>query len=47
MNLFISSLKFQKPITVLYRASLPYLAMLLLLLILVTYVPLLSLWLIE
>jgi C4-dicarboxylate transporter DctM subunit len=47
MNLFIASLKFQRPVTVLYRASLPYLALLILLLILVTYVPGLSLWLVE
>lgn len=46
MNLFISSLKFQQPVTVLYRASIPYLLLLLVCLILVTYLPVLSLWLI-
>jgi tripartite ATP-independent transporter DctM subunit len=46
MNLFISSLKFQQPVTVLYRASIPYLLLLLVCLILVTYLPALSLWLI-
>jgi tripartite ATP-independent transporter DctM subunit len=44
MNLFIASLKFGRPVTVLYRASLPYLAVLLLLLALITYVPIISLW---
>ena len=45
INLFISSLKFQKPITLLYRASIPYLLLLLALLVLITYVPWLSLFL--
>lgn len=44
INLFISSLKFEKPVTLLYRASLPYLAILLLMLILITYIPALSLF---
>jgi tripartite ATP-independent transporter DctM subunit len=43
INLFIASLKFQKPITMLYRASIPYLMIMLGFLILVTYVPWLSL----
>jgi tripartite ATP-independent transporter DctM subunit len=43
MNLFIAGLKFGKPIPALYRASLPYLALMLLLLALVTYVPAVSL----
>ncbi len=47
MNLFVSSLKFQQPVTVLYRASVPYLILLLICLILVTYLPGLSLWLIN
>jgi C4-dicarboxylate transporter DctM subunit len=46
MNLFIASLKFDQPITTLYKASLPYLALLLLCLLVVTYVPALSLFLI-
>jgi C4-dicarboxylate transporter, DctM subunit len=45
MNLFISSLKFQKPITTLYRASVPYLLLLLACLLMVTYLPALSLFL--
>lgn len=43
MNLFVSSLKFQQPVTVLYRASVPYLILLLICLLLVTYLPELSL----
>jgi tripartite ATP-independent transporter DctM subunit len=39
MNLFIASLKFEQPVTVLYRASLPYLLLLLVCLLLVTYLP--------
>lgn len=46
INLFISSLKFQKPVTLLYRASLPYLILLLGVLIIITYVPWLSLFLV-
>jgi tripartite ATP-independent transporter DctM subunit len=46
INLFISSLKFEKPVTLLYRASVPYLLLLLGLLILITYVPGLSLFLV-
>lgn len=42
MNLFIASLKFEKPVTLLYRSSIPYLLMLLGLLLLITYVPYLS-----
>jgi C4-dicarboxylate transporter DctM subunit len=43
INLFIAGLKFGRPVTVLYRASLPYLILLLALLALITYVPALSL----
>ena len=43
INLFIAGLKFEKPVTTLYRASLPYLALLLFCLLLVTYLPFLSL----
>jgi C4-dicarboxylate transporter DctM subunit len=44
INLFIASLKFEKPVTLLYRASLPYLILLLGVLIIITYVPWLSLF---
>ena len=47
INLFISSLKFGVPITRLYRAALPFLAILLAVLIVITYVPALSLWLVH
>lgn len=43
INLFIASLKFDKPVVALYRASLPYLFILLLTLVLITYIPSLSL----
>ena len=46
INLFIASLKFGKPVTALYRASLPYLILLLLALIFITYLPGLSLFLV-
>ncbi len=42
INLFIASLKFEKPVTRLYRASIPWLLLLLALLAIVTYVPALS-----
>ena len=42
MNLFIASLRFEKSITFLYRAALPFLVILLLSLILITYIPALS-----
>ena len=44
INLFIASLKFNVPITRLYRASLPFLALMLVVLALITYLPGLSLW---
>lgn len=45
MNLFISSLKFDKSVVVLYRAALLFIGLLLIALVLVTYIPELSLWL--
>lgn len=47
INLFISSIKFDKPVTLLYRASLPYLLLMLLFLVLITYIPPLSLFLLK
>jgi C4-dicarboxylate transporter DctM subunit len=47
LNLFISSFRFKKPIPTLYRASLPFLGVLLLALIIITYFPDLSLWLVR
>ncbi|MFY0664405.1 MAG: TRAP transporter large permease subunit [Natronospirillum sp.] len=43
MNLFIASYRFKKPISELYRATLPFLGVLLLVVLLITYVPWLSL----
>lgn len=47
LNLFIASIRFDKPILKLYTASLPFLFILLLVLLIITYVPALSLFLIE
>ena len=47
INLFIASLTFNKPVTRLYRASIPYLVLLLLALAVITYLPDLSLWLVR
>lgn len=46
MNLFIASYRFGKPITELYRAALPFMGVLILALLLITYIPWLSLGLI-
>ena len=43
MNLFIASYRFGKPITELYKAALPFMGVLLIALLLITYVPWLSL----
>lgn len=45
LNLFISSFRFDKPITQLYRSVLPFIGLLLIALVIVTYVPTLSTWL--
>lgn len=45
LNLFISSFRFQKPVTEVYRASLPFLIVLLIALMVITYWPEMSLWL--
>lgn len=47
INLFISSIRFKKPITELYKSSLPFLFLLLLCLLVITYVPTLSLMFVE
>lgn len=47
INLFISSFRFKKPVTELYKATIPYLILLILALGVITYVPQLSLWLVE
>ncbi len=47
INLFISSFRFKKPITELYRASFPFLLLLLVALVIITYVPSLTLALVN
>ena len=47
INLFISSFRFKKPVTELYKASFPFLILLLIALVIITYVPALSLYLVE
>ena len=47
MNLFIASFRFDKPIVLLYRAALPFLAILLLTVLIITYWPWLSLVLVR
>ena len=47
MNLFISSMKFDRSVVMLYRSVLLFIALLLIALVLVTYVPEFSLWLPE
>lgn len=44
LNLFISSFRFNKPILTLYRASLPFLVIQLIALMLITYIPALTLY---
>jgi C4-dicarboxylate transporter DctM subunit len=45
LNLFISSIRFKRPIPEIYRSTLPFLAVLIVALILITYIPALSTWL--
>jgi len=47
MNLFISSFRFKKSITYLYKSSIPFLIILLITLIIITYIPGLSLFLLK
>ena len=47
INLFITSLKFNQPVTTIYRASVPYLILLFIVLAIVTYIPAISLCFIE
>jgi TRAP-type C4-dicarboxylate transport system permease large subunit len=47
MNLFIASYRFKKPITELYVASWPFMLVLLVALLLITYIPGISLWLVH
>ena len=47
MNLFIASYRFNKPITELYRACIPFMLVLLTALLMITYIPALSLFFID
>ena len=47
MNLFISSMRFKKPVVKLYGASVKFIGLLLVALVVITYVPVLSTWFIE
>ena len=47
MNLFISSLRFEKPMLAIIQASLPFIALLLFTLVIITYIPWLSLALLK
>jgi C4-dicarboxylate transporter DctM subunit len=47
LNLFLASYRFDKPIVTLYRATLPFLALLMITLIIITYFPALSLLLVN
>jgi tripartite ATP-independent transporter DctM subunit len=47
MNLFIASYRFGKPITELFRATIPFMMVLLLVLMLITYIPQLSLFMVR
>ena len=46
-NLFLSSYRFNQPLTRIYRSTLPYVVMLLIAVLLITYVPAMTLWLVE
>lgn len=47
LNLFISSLRFERPLLTVVRATLPFIVILLAALMIITYVPELSLWLVR
>jgi TRAP-type C4-dicarboxylate transport system permease large subunit len=46
-NLFLSSYRFDEPLTQVYRSTLPYVVILMIAVLLITYVPALTLWLVE
>ena len=46
-NLFLSAYRFDQPLTRIYRSTLPYVVILLLAVLLITYVPALTLWPVE
>jgi TRAP-type C4-dicarboxylate transport system permease large subunit len=46
-NLSLSAYRFEQPLTRIYRSTLPYVLILLLTVLLITYVPWMTLWLVE
>ena len=46
LNLIISCIRFEKPVTSLYRACFPFIVIMIIALMVITYVPWMSLWLI-
>jgi len=47
MNLFIASFRFEKPILKLYMAAIPFLIILLIALLMITYIPEMCTWPVE
>jgi C4-dicarboxylate transporter, DctM subunit len=47
LNLFIGSLRFERPMSTMYRVTIPFMMILIALLLIVTYYPMLSLWLVN
>jgi tripartite ATP-independent transporter DctM subunit len=47
MNLFLSAFRFQRPLPKLYVAAIPFITVLLIALVIITYVPSLSLWFVD
>jgi tripartite ATP-independent transporter DctM subunit len=47
LNLFIGSFRFERPMTTMYKVTLPFIAIQFVILLLVTYFPQLSLWFVE
>ena len=46
-NLFLSSYRFDQPLTTVYRSTFPYVVILFIVVLLITYVPSLTLWLVH
>jgi TRAP-type C4-dicarboxylate transport system permease large subunit len=46
-NLFLSAYRFDQPLTRVYRSTLPFVLILLAAVLLITYVPAMTLWLVE
>jgi len=47
INLFISSIRFTRPVTYVYRTVLPFIGILIVALVIVTYLPGLTTWLVD